>query len=466
MDEQMFDPKIGELQEQLCEINDKAHQMQAAADAEDRQLTPDETAEVNGLFAQFEQIESDIKRREKMVVQTQRIAESTRKTPMDSAEPAGGEIPTGPPIISGMPMTEKQQQNVKVLSHSFERSGTRGFNSFGDFARHVMIAGLKGGSVDPRLIAAAPTTYGTEGVGADGGYAVPPDFRTTIENLIAGEESLLSRTRQVPTSSNNLAIPTIEATPWGTSGIQAYWEAEAAQMSQSKPAVKKVNLELNKLTALVGMTEELREDAVALSSLLPQLAAETINQKLNLAIVQGTGAGTPLGLLNAASTVSVAKESGQSADTVVYRNIVNMWARLYGPYRQNAVWLIHQDVEPQLQQMYLPTGSTGVAAYMPPGGLSTSPYATIMGRPVIPVQACETVGDVGDIILWAPDRYLTAVKSGGIRQEMSIHLWFDYDVDAFRFILRVAGQPMLSAAISPRDGSNTLSSQVTLAARA
>ena len=462
-DAEIYDPKISELKETLAELNDRAHQIQAKADAESRDLTSDETAEVDGLFNQFESLEADIARREKMVVQTQKLAESTRRTPVDVSQPENSAVQ---PIVSGMPTTEKQKQDIKVLSHSFERSGNRGFSNFGDFARHVMVAGIKGGSIDPRLIAAAPTTYGSEGVGADGGYAVPPDFRTQIEDLIGGEESLLARTFQVPTASNNLSIPTMEVTPWGTSGIQAYWEAEAAQMTQSKPAIKKINLELNKLTALVGMTDELREDAVALNAMLPTMAANAINDKLNLAIIQGTGAGTPLGLLNAASTVSVAKVSGQAADTVVYLNIISMYSRLYGPYRSNSVWLINQDVEPQLQQMYLPTGSTGAAVYLPPGGLSAAPYGTLMGRPVIPTQSAETVGDQGDIILWAPNTYISAVKSGGIKQEMSIHLWFDFDISAFRFILRVAGMPMLSAAISPRDGSNTLSSQVVLDARA
>lgn len=463
-----MDPKIVELQDQLVELNERAQTIQAVADNEQRALTEDEQKELDAVFASFEATEHDIKRRERISAQTNNLAASLRRSPADSSQPASEdeELAAAPTFVQGMPVSKEQRESIRVISHGFERQGKRGFRDFGDFAQMVMQAGIKGGTIDPRLVMAAPTTYGSEGVGADGGYAVPPDFRRAIAKLVEGEESLLARTLQMVTQSNNISMPTIEATPWGTSGVQAYWEAEAAQLTQSKPALKKINLELNKLTALVGVTDELRQDAAALTSLLPQLAAEAINDKVNLAIVQGTGAGTPLGILNAASTVSVAKESGQAADTILYKNIIALWARLYGPWRRNAVWLINQDIEPQLQQMFLPTGSTGVAAYMPPGGLSTTPYGTLMGRPVIPVQACETLGDKGDIILWAPDRYITAVKSGGVRSELSVHLWFDYDTDAFRFILRVAGMPMLSAAISPRDGSNTLSAQVTLAERA
>ena len=57
------------------------------------------------------------------------------------------------------------------------------------------------------------------------------------------------------------------------------------------------------------------------------------------------------------------------------------------------------------------------------------------------------------------------VKSGGVRSDTSIHLWFDQNATAFRFVLRMSGQPWLSAAIARASGSNTLSHFVSLAAR-
>jgi HK97 family phage major capsid protein len=168
----------------------------------------------------------------------------------------------------------------------------------------------------------------------------------------------------------------------------------------------------------------------------------------------------------------VAKESGQDADTIVANNIINMWSRMYAPCRRNAVWLINQDIEPQLFKMSFnilnASGAIvgGVPVYLPANGLSGSPYATLMGRPVIPTQACETVGDKGDIILVDLTQYMTLYKAGGIKTDVSMHLWFDYDVAAFRFIFRVTGQPWWAAAISPRDGSNSLSWAVTLDERA
>ena len=107
------------------------------------------------------------------------------------------------------------------------------------------------------------------------------------------------------------------------------------------------------------VTEELLSDAPALDGYLRRRVPEKFDFKLNLAMVQGTGTGQPTGILNSASLVSVARESGQAADTIVHENILNMWSRMYGPSRQNAVWLYHQDIEPQLNSMGFSTTCNG-----------------------------------------------------------------------------------------------------------
>ncbi len=48
---------------------------------------------------------------------------------------------------------------------------------------------------------------------------------------------------------------------------------------------------------------------------------------------------------------------------------------------------------------------------------------------------------------------------------MSMHLWFDQGATAFRWTFRIGGQPWLSAPISRKNGSNTLSHFVALQTR-
>ncbi len=66
-----------------------------------------------------------------------------------------------------------------------------------------------------------------------------------------------------------MTFPKDESTPWGQSGIKAYWQSEAGKDRDSKPVLDLATLRLNKLTALVPVTEELLEDSSA-GGCLPQ----------------------------------------------------------------------------------------------------------------------------------------------------------------------------------------------------
>ncbi|MDE2441174.1 MAG: phage major capsid protein, partial [Betaproteobacteria bacterium] len=116
-----------------------------------------------------------------------------------------------------------------------EKDDKRGFKHAGEFFRAVGMAGI-GKGLDPRLGigAAAPTTYSNESAGADGGFAIPPEFSREIWRLALGEESLIPRTANVEIAGNSMIFPKDETTPWGGSGVQVYWQSEAAAGQQSK----------------------------------------------------------------------------------------------------------------------------------------------------------------------------------------------------------------------------------------
>jgi HK97 family phage major capsid protein len=182
-------------------------------------------------------------------------------------------------------------------------------------------------------------------------------------------------------------------------------------------------------------------------------------------MINGSGAGMPQGILNSNALVTVAKEANQGAGTIVIDNIVRMWSQCWGRSRMNAAWYINQDVEPQLYTMSLPVGTGGVPVYMPANGLSGSPYSTLFGRPVIPLEQCAGIGTVGDIILADFDQYVIVDKAG-INAASSIHVRFDYGETAFRFTYRVDGQPIWNSPLTPFKSSKPLSSFVALATRA
>ena len=354
-----------------------------------------------------------------------------------------------------------------------------GYNHAGEYLQDVVKAGTRGSDKMPseRLQTwqkAALATYGQEASGADGGFAVPTEMRESITKLVASEDSLFSRADTLPITKASIALPDDETTDWGTTGPQAYWEGEADAKEQSKPSLKLKEYRLRKVTALVPMTEELLEDGPAMASYVNSVAPGRLRWKLDEAMIRGTGAGQPLGFLNSPSLITAAAVGSQTADTISGVNIIDMYSRVFGPYRQGMVWLYHQDVEPYLFRL----SSEGVAGdgtdatgfgfplFSPPGSNRNSgPYGTILGRPAIPTQHAATIGDVGDIMAVCPNEYQFVMRAGGVQAATSMHLWFDQDTTAFKFRMRADGAPKLSAAIAPRSGSNTMSAFVALAAR-
>ncbi len=347
-----------------------------------------------------------------------------------------------------------------------------GFKHFGEFALAVRDACQPGKRPDDRLALITKAASGMgENTGADGGFLVPTEFVQKLLDRVYSPSNLLGMTDSYTVSSNVIAFPRSAETSrangsrWG--GVRAYWRDEGEQATATKAAFGRLQLTLRKLFVMINATDELLSDVqgIALEQYLFRVASEEINFVVSDAILNGSGAGQPLGILNSAPLITVAKEGGQAAATVVTANILKMWSRLWAPCRQNAVWLIHQDIEPQLHTMTIGSGGADIVAYLPPGGLSDRPYATLMGRPVIPVEWCSTLGTVGDIVLADLRHYVTATK-GQIESAMSIHLRFDYDESVFRFIFRVDGAPWWTAALTPFKGSNTQSCFVTLETRA
>lgn len=455
-DVELTDDIINTHRDRQDEILAQSRAIMAKVDAANRDPTDDEGRELDELKAEFDNLEKQIERRVDLLARERRVNERNA-TPRGRRTSASAE-PTAALEEGGEP----QRPRAQVIGPVPARSGMYGFRHAGEYFNAVARAALSRNSdVDARLMAAAASTIATEGAGPDGGFAVPPDMRSTIMEAVMAEDDLLGRCDVQDSSSNTLTLPTDMTTQWGTDGIQAYWEGETDAIRQSKPALQNVTLRLHKLAALVPISEELLEDAPAMGSYVNRKAPEKIRFKVSHAIAWGNGVGMPLGFMNSPALVTQAAEGSQTADTINATNVVKMLSRLPAQCRKTAVWLCHPDAEPQFPLMTI--GNQPV--YLPPGGLRDSPYGALLGRPVIPHEVCETVGDVGDLMLVDLKSYLAAKKAGGIKASTSLHLWFDQDLMAFKFTFRLAGQPWWSAAISPRDGANTRSPFVTLAAR-
>jgi len=343
--------------------------------------------------------------------------------------------------------------------------GDRKFESFGEQLKAVVIASQEG-KVDPRLKA----TGLSEGVPSDGGYLVQTDFATELLTRVYETGQVASRCKKIGISANanGLKMFGIDETSratgsrWG--GVRAYWLGEGGTKTAADPKFRMMELGLKKLIGLYYATDELLQDASALESVVKQAFTEEFAFRVDDAIVNGTGVGQPLGILNSGCLVSVTQETNQAIDTLLAENIIKMYSRMWARSRANAVWFINQDVEPELHTMSFASGTAGIAVYMPANGLSVAPYATLYGRPVVPIEQCATVGDVGDVIFADFSQYVL-IDKGSMQSASSIHVKFTTDETAFRFVYRVDGQPLWASALTPFKGSNTQSPFVVVETR-
>lgn len=423
--------KVLEMKAKREDARLKAMAVLNKAEAEDRFLTEAEQKEIDGYETEIRGWDESITRAEKMLAIT---PEDRSATETPEAKPT----PTPP--------EEKR------------------FETFGEQLIAAYRAATPGGKVDERLSTRAASGL-NETTPSDGGFLVQQDFVKELLKRTYETGILASKVKKIPitTNANGLKINAVDedsrgnGSRWG--GVQTYWESEADEHTGSKPKFRQIELSLKKLTGLCYATDELLQDAAALEAVIRQAFAEEFGFKMDDAILDGSGEGEPLGILNCGALIKVEKEKDQKA-IITVENLIKMWNRLWSKSRANAVWYINQEIEPHLYTLKL--GDKPV--YIPAGGISEKPYGTIFGRPVIPLEQCNAEGEVGDIVLADVGQYLL-IDKGGVKAASSIHVRFLYDESVFRFIYRADGKPIWNKPLTPYKGKSTISPFVALEKR-
>lgn len=347
------------------------------------------------------------------------------------------------------------------------RLGDHGFPSLG--ANLLAIArACRDHRVDHRLVRAP--IGGSEGDPSAGGFLVAPQYAWELVAPLYEESPVASLCDRWPTDYPlaSVRMPAIDETSrvdgsrWG--GALAYWLAEADTITGSVPKFKNLLFSPKKLAAVLFGTGELMADSPLFDAAIRRIFAAEMGFKLDQAIVAGTGAGMPLGVLNSSALITVPKETGQAAASILEENVTGMWKRLPAPSRRRAVWLVHENVEEQLAHLaqVFGTGVASVFTYLP-AGVGGSEYARLNGRPIIAIEQAAALGTVGDIILADLSQYV--IIDGGMTPALSADVRFLTDEVVWRFVLRIDGQSVYSSPITPYSGSTTRSPFVALASR-
>jgi HK97 family phage major capsid protein len=369
------------------------------------------------------------------------------------------------------------EKGSKIVSVGAPRKAGRPFLTLGEQLLCIRASG-QGMPIDPRLLRLNEEIRAASGMSeaipSDGGFAVQSDFAEAIIGRIFDQESgsIASRVQRIEigANSNGLKQNVIDETSrangsrWG--GVQAYWANEADTVTATKPKLRRMEMDLEKLFAIWYLTEELQQDSTALGSISETAFAEEVQFKVEDGVVNGSGTGQMLGILNSPAVVSVAIEATQSiANTAgfIAINTAKMLARFIGS-RSRAVWMANIEIFPKLAVATL--GGTTVPVFLPSGNITTAPAGTLWGIPILFVEYCPAEGTPGDIIL-ADLGWYALIAKGAPRFAMSMHVRFLNDENAFRVTFRCNGQPIPNAPITPYKSTSgaTRSPFVTLATR-
>ena len=419
--------KLAELKKKLTDLKAEGTKLLDLAAAEDRLLADDESARADAIQAEVKAAEAEIAGLERQAEMRRQMAPAAGQNTVRDANPAT----------------------------------THGFNDLAEFAVAVRGGGRPGGAIDSRLMAAPPSPH-TGGAASGEGYEVPPEFSDDIWEVVSEVDDFGPLVDEEPTMHRQVQSRADETTPWGSSGVQARWRSEGSQMTADKLKEEPRMIHLHELYVFVTASEELLEDAPRLAARLTRKSGEAIAWKKNDALVNGSGVGQPLGWMNSGALVSVAKEGGQTADTIKVDNLTKMYSRLMVVPGDKAIWLANSDIFPQLVNLII--GDTPV--WTPPNGLVGAPNGFVLGYPLRFTEHARTLGDKGDIQLTSLKGYHSLRREAGPKFARSMHLYFDYATEAFRWTFRFGGQPHLSAPVSPANGAATKSHFITLDERA
>lgn len=308
----------------------------------------------------------------------------------------------------------------------------------------------------------------SERVPSEGGFVVPEEFRTQLLRLQMENAVVRPRATVIPMNAPRLHIPAIDETSRVSSvfgGVVVYRTEEGAELTESQAAFNSIKLDVTKQTALAHVPNELIRDWGAFGAFIDATIPPAMAFYEDIDFLSGTGVGAPLGALAAANTalLVINGRGGQLASTVVWENIIDMYARMLPQSVNSAVWVASPDTFAQLATMALSVGTGGSAIWLTDG--RNTPVLTLLGRPVIMSEkAPAALGTQGDLSFVDFGMYLI-----GDYQTMTIdsspHVKFTSDKTSFRAIARNDGRPWLQSPLTPHNNSATLSPFIQLATR-
>lgn len=275
----------------------------------------------------------------------------------------------------------------------------------------------------------------TTGDDEGAGYLCPPAYAAKLLDQALESEIVRPRATLWPMTTSALKVPGKKITSHATSisGVIAYWiDEEGDKDKGADPAFRMIELVAKKLAAYTKSSDELVADSkIPIANLIGPAFVDAIQFQLDYDFFQGDGAGKPLGIVNSPCLIQVPAETGQGK-TILWENLVNMWASLYPAGQNRSVWMASQSTIPQLLTLSQAIG-TGGTHYWPALREAKTGGMTLLTRPIIWTEKLPLLGQLGDILLADISQYVIGMRQQ-VRIESSNAPHFSTDIKDWRAV--------------------------------
>lgn len=304
-----------------------------------------------------------------------------------------------------------------------------------------------------------------EGTPSAGGFSVPEPLSAKWLDESLPDEIVRPRCQVWPMTSASLKVPGFDGNDQSTGtyfgGFSMEFLAEEGAGTPQTGKLRLIELSAKKAGIFCNASSEVIEDGLGFEAQLQMAIKKSLSLGMDYYLLRGVGGAQPLGVLTSPGVISVAKESGQKADTIDYLNLTKMFSRMYAEGQQRAIFIANPSTIPQLLTLTL---AIGVGGSQIPVMTESNGQFKILGRPVVFSPNMPTLGDENDIVFVDLSAYAMGLRRD-LRIEKSTIPGWTTDVVSYRVLVRFDGQGTWSKVLTPRNGA-TQSWCVGLAERA
>lgn len=410
--------KLKELRAKIEENLAKLRAMLDKADEEKRDLTDDETRTYDALEKETDKLQIEHERQEKLAIREAQARDREDRVYMADYNGRTHKPPKEFSCLGEFVYAIRYNRNDPRLADAYREFQVRGA---GDMSM---------------------------GVGTEGGFMVPQQFKTDLLQVQPQEAIVRPRAMVIPAGDPpdaKITMPVLDQTNAENvyGGIVVAPVAEGGTKGLTDARFKEYSLEPKEIAGYTVITDKLLRNWPAASAFLGTQFRRAMAGWEDTQFVTGTGVSRPLGIINLNCKLNVNR---QTADSVTFNDVTNMYARV--KFGGSLIWIASQTILPLLMRMADAGNNTIFIAN------AASPVpTTLWGIPIMFNDRSPALGSEGDLILADLSYYMIKDGSGPFI-DASPHVYFTSNKTVIKAFWNVDGGSWLSAPL-PLEGSTT-----------